>query len=431
MDVKVEEKSALTKKITIILPAEEVSKELDAAYRKLKTDVKLKGFRKGKAPRSILEKNYGEQIRAEVGETLVQSTYFDAVEQEKIDAVVHPEITKHIFSDDGTFIYEAEVDVRPRFELKNYKGLEIEKPELVVEDAEVNEELERLRKEMAPLKSVADRPVRTNDIVIIDFQGFHDGERLKQVGGENFTVDVGAGRNGEEFEGKLVGMRKHDEAVHEIEFPADHKNPVLAGKKVEFKIMVQDVKERVVADLDDEFAKDVGEEFSSLDDLKKYVKEKKLKEKEDALQGDLADKIMKALLEEHDFEVPSRLVRYEIEEHIKQTEESLQRQGITLEAAGINLDEMAAQYKETATRRVRGDFILKRISEQESIKLVDEDINNGLGRIAAQYNMSIDEVKKFFKKREDMLPLINELLNEKILKFLMDQADFKSVAAKG
>jgi trigger factor len=424
MQVTVDEVNKLTRKLKIVLPKEEVEKELDDGFRKVKGEAKIKGFRKGKVPRHILERTYGEQVRAEVAEKLVQATYFDAVEKEKLDVVVHPEIKSPVFGDDGTFSYEAEVDTRPQFELSDYKGLEIEKEEVAVSDEEIDAEVERMRKEMAPLRSAEDRPIQENDIAIVDFDGFHEGEQIKQVHGENVNVDVGTGSYGEEFEKKLVGMQKDEDSSVEVDFTVNAPNPVLAGKKVEFKIKVNDIKERVLPDLDDEFAKDVGDEFDSLDALKKHIRDNKMIEKEQALEGDLTDRVMQKLVEANEFEVPPRLVQYEINEYLNQTEETLKRGGMTLESAGINRAEAEENYRETATKRVMGDFILKRIAEAEEIKVEDEDINNGFARIAKQYNMTVQEVKGYFKSRDDLMPFINELLNEKILRFLRDEAQY-------
>jgi trigger factor len=429
MQVTVNEVGGLTKKLKVVLPKEEVSKELDAGFRKVKNEAKIKGFRRGKVPRHILEKTYGQQVRAEVAEKLVQATYFDAVEKEKLDVVAHPEIKTPVFEEDGSFSYEAEVDTRPQFELADYKGVEIEKEEVAVTEEEINSEIEKLRKEMAPLRSVEDRPVQEGDIAIVDFDGFHEGEQMNQVHGENVNVDVGTGRHGQEFENKLIGMKKGDESSVEVDFTPDSPNPVLAGKKVEFRIKVNDIKERVLPELDDEFAKDAGDEFNSFEALKSHIREKLQAEKEQAQEGDISDRIMAKLIEMNQFDVPSRLVQYEINEYIKQTEETLKRGGLSLETAGINRAEAEERYRETAVKRVRGDFILKKIAELEEIKVLDEDIDSGFARIAQQYNMTIPEVKGYFKSREDMLPFINELLNEKILKFLRAEANYVPVKA--
>ena len=429
MQVNVEDVSSLTKKMTIVLPKDYVEKRLDDAYNNLKSEVSLKGFRKGKIPRKVLEKNYGAKVQYDVAEKMIQDTYFDALEQENIDAVVHPEIKTHKYEDDGSFAYEAEVDIKPQFELGEYKGIEIEKPEIVVSDDEVGKELEELRKQMAPLRSVEDRGIQMDDIAVIDFQGYHNGEPMKQVHGENYSVDVGLGRNGKEFEEQLIGIKKGDDASHEIDFPDHFANPVLAGKKVEFKIHVKDVKERVLPELDDEFAKDVGEEFNSLEDLKNHIREKAIQKREESQRGDFADKIMMTLVEKHDFEVPRRLVAYEINALVKELENNLERQGMTLESAGMNREALAEQYKEAAERRVKGDFIIKKIGEQENIKLENEDVEKGFNRIAEQYQMPVSEVKKYFGNRDDLLPLMNELLNEKILKFLTDAAKIKIIPA--
>lgn len=429
MQVNVEDVSALTKRMNIILSQDYVSKAIETAYDKLKSEVNLKGFRKGKVPRQVLEKNYGPKVQYDVADKMIQDTYFDALEKVNLDAVAHPEIRDYKYEADGSFAYQAEVDVRPQFELGDYKGLEVEQPEVTVTDAEIDQELEALRRQMAPLKSVEERGIAEGDIAIIDFAGFHDGVAMKEVKGENYSVDVGSGRNGKEFETKLVGLRKGEEAVQEVEFPAGFSNPVLAGKKVEFRITVKDVKERLLPALDDDFAKEVGEEFTSLADLKGKIRERRTTQKEEAQRGDLTDRLMAKLLENHPFEVPPRLVAFEIEALIKELEGNLDRQGMTLESAGMTKEKLIEQYKEAAEKRVRGDFLLKKIAEKEQIKLENEDIEKGFQRIADQYNMPMGEVKKFFQSRNELLPFMSELLSEKILSFLIEHTSVKRVAA--
>lgn len=430
MQINVEDVSSLTKKMIITLPPEQVGKELDAAYTKLNAEVSLKGFRKGKVPRKVLEKNYGPKIEYDVAEKLIQESYFDALEKSSIDAVVHPEIKDQNFADDGTFTYSAQVDVKPQFELGTYKGVEIEQTELVVTDAEVDAEIEALRKQMAPLRSVEDRGIQNGDLAVVDFQGYHNGNAMKQVVGENYSIDVGSGQYGKEFEEKLLGLKKGEEATQVTDFPENFANPVLAGKQVEFKINIKDVKERVLPEVDDEFAKDVGAEFKTVDDLKNHIREKGLKKKQDASRGDLTDKLMRALVESHDFEIPPRLIAYEIDALIKELENNLQQQGMTLESAGMNRESLAEQYKDAAEARVKGDFILKKVAEKEEIKLENEDMDKGFARISEQYNMPVGEVKKYFASRDDLLPFMAELLNEKILTFLLDAAEVKVVPAE-
>ncbi len=430
MDIAVENVSDLSRKVTISLPADMVRKALDKSYKKLKKDVKLKGFRRGKIPIAVLEKNFGEQVQGEVGEKLVQETYFDAVEKEGLDPVVHPEIQEVNFGDDGTFTYVAMVDVKPEIDLKGHKGLEIEKPITEVTDAEVDEEIEKLRREQAVLRSADDdHGVVMDDVVIVDFQGFHNGKAMKEVHNEDYSVDVGAKNLGEEFEEKLLGMKKGETTLYEIDFPADYPNPILGGKTVEFKVDVKDIKERIKPELDDEFAKDIDEAHATLADLRAAIMADLKEKKETALEGDLDDRIMHKLIELNPFDIPERLVAYEIQEMIKQTEENLKRSGLTLESAGIKMEDLVARNREVAEKRVQGDFLLKKVAEVEEIKLADEDIERGYQRIAGEYNMTVAEVKGYFKRREEVLPFLNELLNEKILKFLRDEANITEVAA--
>lgn len=424
MEVKVEEISTLSRKVTITLPEEDVQKKLKKAYNKLQKESKMKGFRRGKVPRSIIEKSYKQQVEAEVGEKLVQDTYFDVIEKQEIDPVTHPEILSHNYNEDGSFTYEAQTDVRPEFEVVDYKGIKIEKPVVEVGEKDINIELENLRKQMAPLRSVKDRAVVEGDTVIVDYQGYHKDNPMKNVKNEDYSVDVGAGHMGVEFEQKLVGMNIGEEAAHEVDFPEKHQNPLLAGKKVDFRISVKDIKERVLADLDDEFAKDAGKEFNTLEELKSSIQDRLSAERKENAEGEMTDKVMQALLNANDFEVPKRLVDFEIEQMIMQTEQQLEKSGMNLESAGLSKEMLTESNEPVATQRVRGDFILKKIAETEELKLNDEDMERGFKRIGDQYNMSVAQVKEFFGSRDDLLPFMNELLNEKVLNFLRDEAKF-------
>ncbi len=430
MQVSVEEISPLTRRLEVVLPLEVVARELDTAYEKLKGEVNLKGFRKGKTPRKILEKNYGPKVALEVADRLIQESYFDALEQAKLDAVVHPEVREHRYQDDGTFFYQAEIDVRPVLDLGEYKGIEVELPaESAVSDEDIAADLEKLRRQLAPVQSVGDREILIGNIAVIDFAAYNQGQEIKQVGGRSFSIDVGSGQIGSEFEDRLIGLKAGEEATFTIDFPANFPNLILAGKNVEFQVKVLNVNERVLPELDDEFAKDVRTEFATLADLRDHVRRQRLKAQQNARRGDLIDRMMAKMLKMYDFEVPARLVAYEIEAMIKELESNLKNRGLSLEAAGMNRDSLVAKYQEGATRRVRGDFILKKIAELEGIKLADQDINKGFQRIADQYNMPVPEVKKFFKSRDELMPLLHELLTEKILDFLVGTVKIKTVTA--
>jgi trigger factor len=429
MQVRVEEVSSLTRRLEVVLPREMVAGELNAAYDKLKGEINLKGFRKGKIPRKVLEKNYGPKVQYDVADRLIQESYFDALEKAELDAVVHPEVREHRFEEDGTFFYQAEIDVRPAFELGEYKGVEVEQAELTVSEEDIDAELENLRRQTAPLQSVADRAIAAGDVAAIDFSAFDQGEEMKNVGGRDFSVDVGSGQIGPEFEDNLVGLKAGEEATFTVDFPANFPNMILAGKSIEFKVKVKDVKERILPELDDEFAKDVNAEFTTLAELRDDIRQRRLQALEDGRRGDLVDKVMTEILKNHEFEVPPRLVAYEIEAMIKELETNLENRGLSLEAAGINRDSLVEKYQEGAAKRVRGDFILKKIAAKEEIRVADEDINRGFQRIAEQYNMPVEEVKKYFHSRNELMPFMHELLTEKILDFLVKEARIKTVAA--
>ncbi len=429
MQVNVEESSALGRALTVVIPEKDVKKRLDKAFRKLAGEVEIRGFRKGKAPRKVLEQRYGESVFNEVAEKIVQDTYFDALEETKLEAVVHPDIRSHSFDDAGTFTYVAEIDIKPDFELGTYKGLEVELPELEVTEADIDAKLASMRREMAPLRTVEGRGAAEDDVITIDFTAFENGEEMENVKGTDYPIDIGSGKNGKVFEDAMLGLQTGDDVTKEIEFPVDFANQILAGKNVEFHIKVKDIKERAMAEINDEFAQEVSEDFKTLADLKADIKQKIADEREKGRSGDLTDVMMLKLLENHDFAVPERLVAHEISHHIKQLEDTLERQGMSLEAAGISRDKLIEDYKEDAEKRVKGDFILKKIAEVEDIKVEDDDLTKGFERIAEQYAMTVDDVKKYFARREDLLPFMHEILNEKIVEFLRNESKITYVAA--
>ncbi|MDP2105259.1 MAG: trigger factor, partial [Desulfobulbaceae bacterium] len=374
MEVAVENLSALRKSLKITLPKDVVAPKLDASYNKLQSQVSIKGFRKGKVPMKVLEKSYSDRVKNEVGDALIQETYFDALAKVKLNAVVHPDIKTFTFADDGSFAYEAEVEVKPEFELGAYKDITIEHPEITVTEEEINKALELTRREIAPLQAATGRGVLQDDLIIIDFQGYENGEAMKHVTGHEFPVDIGSGRYGKEFEEMLIGLNKGEETTREVQFPVDFANTTLAGKTVEFKVTVKDIKERLLPAIDDDFAKDVNDEFTTLADLTSSISEKIRKEKEKAMEGDITDKVMMKIVEAHNFDLPARLVAYEIDALAKDFETNLERQNLTLEAIGLSREKLAETYRSAAEKRVKGDFILKKIAEVEDIKLSNEDI---------------------------------------------------------
>ena len=430
MEVVVEDLSSLRKSLKVEVSNGIVAPKLAAAYQKIQGQVSLKGFRKGKTPMKVLEQTYNERVQNEVSEALIQDTYFDALAQTKLDAMVHPDIKSYGFNQDGSFSYVAEIEIRPQFELGAYKGIEIEHPSVTVSEEELNKSLELTRREVAPLRTVSERGVGPDDLLVIDFQGYEDGKELSYVSGVDSPIDVGSGRNGKEFETMLLGLNRDEESHRQVTFPADFASTMLAGKTIDFTVTVKDIKERILPAMDDEFAKDVSDDFSTLAELTAAVRDKIRREKEKSMEGDIADKIMLKLVEAHPFEVPARLVAFEIDAKAKDFEENLKRQNLTLEAIGLSREKLAESYRETSERQVRGEFILKKIAEVEGVKLTNDDIANGYSRIAAQYGMKIDEVKEYFKGRNNMMPFMNELLNEKILEFLRQANPVKFVTAE-
>jgi trigger factor len=220
MEFVVENLSDLTGKLPITLPQDTVGPALEMAYAKINKEVKLKGVRRGKIPRSVLEKNFAEQVQAVVGEKLVQESYFDAVEKEKLDPVVHPEITEHKFNEDGTFVFVAMVDIKPVFDMKEYKGLEIEKPVLTVTDEEIDNELKLLQRHQAALQTAEEgHAIAMDDVAVVDLPGIPRRQAHERSAQRKLQRGYRHATSGQDFEEKLLGLKKGDKTLYEITFP--------------------------------------------------------------------------------------------------------------------------------------------------------------------------------------------------------------------
>ena len=268
MKTNLEDLSPVKKKLEIEIEAGEVAKKIDEAYKDLKKEVKLPGFRPGKAPRTLLERQFGDQVMEDVTRKLVNETFLKAVEETNVFPLNRPVIENGILKADENFSYSVVMEVRPEFDLEGYIGLEVEKEICSVSDEDVDKQLEEIRKSRGTLTSITeDRGIKDDDYAVIEYKGFEDDEPLEGAEGSNFLIQVGAHSFHRDFEKALIGLKKEDESEVKVDFEENHSQPKLAGKSVSFEVKVEDIKEMILPDLDDGFAKDLGADLESLDEL--------------------------------------------------------------------------------------------------------------------------------------------------------------------
>ena len=427
LQVEMESLSEVKRKLRIVVPSDEVVQEVDRAYRELGKRAKVKGFRPGKVPRSILEMYYAKQVEQEVSDSLVRRSLGEALKERDLEPVnlSWPEPPPPVVAGED-YRYSVELEVNPEFTVEDYQGLQLTVPAVEVSDEEVEARLEEIRQGNALLKPPAeDRGAREGDFVVLDYQASFGGKPVAGGKAEGTYMEVGSGKFNEEFERHLLGLKPGGEGRFDVALPDDFANPLLAGKVVEFQVQVHEVKEKVVPELDDTFAQALGGNFKTLADLRTALREDIIKVKERERQALLENQAMDQLLARHQFEVPPTLLAQEQDSMLREQWERLAQYGVN--PAGMDRSKMVEAVKPLAERRVRVKLVLGRIAAQEGFTVEEAEVEAALARIAVHSGKGVPEVRQFYQERDLMGALRRQLQDDKTMKFLLDQASVAAV----
>ena len=412
MSVQVEKLEKNMAKLTIEVAAEDFVKAVEAAYQKNKNSINVPGFRKGKVPRNMIEKMYGKGIfYEEAANALISKEYEKAYEECGEEIVSSPEIDVVAMEEGAPFVFTATVALKPEVKLGKYKGVEIDKVETEVTEDEVMEAINKERENGARIQSVDGRAIQTNDIAVIDFEGFVDGEAFEGGKGEGYELMIGSHSFIDTFEDQLIGKNTGDEVEVNVTFPEDYHAADLAGKPAMFKVKINDVKEKILADLDDEFASEVSD-FDTLEeykaDVKKGLEEKKANAAKDTKQMAVID----AIIEDSEMEIPDAYVKTVQKQMVNEFAQRIQMQGISYEQylslMGSTPEAMEDQVKPQAIKRIQSRLVLEAIAEAEKIEATEEDFEAEITKLAEAYQMSADKAKAMVGedgKKEIMLDL--------------------------
>jgi trigger factor len=422
-NIQMESLSDIKRKLQIVVPSAEVTAEFNRVYKDLGKRVKVKGFRPGKVPRSVLEMYYKKQVQEEVSDALVRRSLGDALKEQSLEAVGFnwPEpLPPVVLGED--FRYQVEVEVPPDFTAHDYRGLKLEDPGLEISDDQVESRLEEIRQSNAMLEPLKEsRDVQEGDFVVLDYQGFFAGEALSEAKAENSYLEVGAGKFNLDFEKNLIGLAPLQESRFAVELPANFFNPLLAGKLIDFQVKVQEVKEKVVPELDDAFAQSLGGNFQILADLREAIRDDIIKSKERERQGRLEEQALDQLIAAHPFEAPPSLIRQEQEGILRDQVQFMQSQGLNMQ--GMDMEKMLEHMKPKAERRVRVRLIFDKIAAQENVALEEGDLEEGLARIAERSHRSAAQVRQFYEENHLMEGLRRQLRDEKVMELIVAAAE--------
>ena len=398
MSLQVEKLEKNMAKLTIEVPAEEFEKALEAAYQKNKNKISLPGFRKGKAPRAMIEKMYGKEVFYEdAANEIIPDAYEKALEECTEDIVSSPKIDVTQIEAGKSFIFTAEVALKPEVTLGTYKGVEVDKVEIEVSDEEVDAQIERERESNARTISVEDRAVKDGDMTVIDFEGFVDGVAFEGGKGENYPLTIGSGAFIPGFEEALVGAEIGKETDVNVTFPEDYQASELAGKAAVFKCTVKEIKEKQLPELDDEFAAEVSE-FDTLAEYKEDVKKNLMTKKEDAAKAAKEDAVIDAIVEAAQMEIPDAMVETQQRQMVEEFAQRIQSQGLSMEQymqfTGLTPAAMIEQVKPQALKRIQSRLVLEAVVAAEKIEATDADFEDEVKVMAEAYQMEADKVKE-------------------------------------
>lgn len=406
--------------------ADEFEKGVEKAYRKNVGKINIQGFRKGKAPRKIIERYYGAEIFYEDAVNIVlPDAYDNAVKENNIFPVDQPEIDIKGEIEKGKDItFTAKVTVKPEFELGEYKGVKAQKVTSRVLKKDIEAELEKKREMNSRMVPVEDRPVEKDDVANIDFEGFCDGVPFDGGKGEGFDLTIGSGQFIPGFEEQLIGKNIGDEVDVNVTFPEEYHAEDLKGKPALFKVKINSIKVKELPELDDEFAKDVSE-FDTLEDLKKDIKENLSKAGKENAAHKTEENVINAVCDATEIDIPDAMINSQIDKMLRDFDMNMRYQGLNLEQylkyTGMTVDKMREQFKDDAAKNVKTSLVLEKICEAEGIDASEDEINKEYESMAESNGMKIEDIKKYVSEDD-----VKETIKARnTIKFLVDNANFK------
>lgn len=415
--------------LNISVDAETFAKALDVAFKKNAKKLNVPGFRKGKAPKGIIQRMYGEDV---FYDEALNEVYPDEMENAQKEAGIEVVDFQDIEFDlksigkDGVE-FTVKVTVKPEAEVKDYKGIKVEKTQIAVTAEDIDADIEQMRMRVSTMETVTDRAAQMDDIVTFDFDGYVDGEQFEGGKADSYSLKLGSNQFIPGFEEQIVGKNVEEDFDVNVTFPEDYHAENLKGKEAVFKCKIHEIKNRVLPELDDEFAKDVSE-FDSLDELKADVEKKLTEQREKQAQNEVENKILDVLIENTDVTIPQAMIETKIDDNIRDFSYSMQMQGLSVDQymqyANLTPETLRENYKEQSEKQVKLRLALEKIAAVEGLEPTDEDVENQFKEYAEMYSMDVDKVKAAIPVEE----LKKDLRVKKASEFVIENADVTVVA---
>lgn len=424
MKIDIDEVSSVQRKVRVELPAERVASEFSRAYGNLGRRVRVKGFRTGKIPRSVLQGIYGDEVKGEVRSHLVEESLGEIIRERNLQIVSRPEVEADDVSESGGFSFSAIFEIKPEIALQDYVGIEVEKPKLSITDDQVADALGRLQESHARLEPVSGRDVvQSGDFVTLDFDGSVDGKPFAGSKGQNYLLEVGGGNALPQFEEAVIGLKLNEPRTAQVTYPENYPNREIAGKAVEFSLIARDIKQKVLPTLDDEFAKDHGE-CASLDELKERLRGRLAAEIEHYQNEDLKEKIISRLIETHQFTVPPSMVERQTRYLLERYQRQMSAQG---GEAAPPVEEARKTLEGRAMRQVQATLLVEKIAQLEKIEVSDKEVQERVDTLARAAAEQARSIREFYARPDARDELRAQLVFDRTVDFLLQRARVKEV----
>ena len=427
MKIDIDELSLVQRKVRVELPVETVSSEFSRAYKNLGQRVRVKGFRTGKIPKTVLQGIYGDEVKGDVRSHLVEESLGEVIREKGLQIVSRPEVEADDLSEDGVFSFSAVFEVKPEIVVNDYLGIQVERVKLSISDEQVEEALQRLQEGHARLEPVSERDVvQKGDFVTLDFEGAIDGKPFAGGKGENYALEVGAGHALPQFEEAVVGLKVSERQNVQVNYPESYPNKEIAGKAVDFFLVVREIKQKVLPSLDDEFAKDHGE-CASLNELKERIRGRLADELKRYQDEELKEKIISRLIEAHSFATPPSMVERQTRYLMERYQTQVQNQASSEGGDTAPMEEARKTLEARAMRQVQATLLVERIAQLEKIEISDKEVQERIDHLARAAGERAKTVREIYTRPDPRDDLRSQLVFDRTVAFLLERAKIKDV----
>ena len=404
MSVQVEKLEKNMAKLTIEVSSEEFENAIAKAYKKNKNKISMPGFRKGKAPRAMIEKMYGKGIFYEdAANSIIPDAYADAAKESELEIVAQPEIDVTQIESGKPFIFTATVALKPEVTLGEYKGIEVEKKEVEVTDEEVEAEINKVRESNARMLDIDDRATQDGDTVLIDFDGYVDGKQFEGGKADDYSLGLGSHSFIDNFEEQLVGKNIGDDVEVNVTFPENYQAEELQGKPAVFKVKIKEIKVKELPELDDDFAQDVSN-FDTIAEYKEDLKKKLTENKEEALKREREEAVIGKIIENAQMDIPEQMVDAQTRQMTQEFAQRLSSQGLSIDQymqfTGLTPQKMIEELKPQALKRIQSRLVLEAVVAAENIETTEEELDKEIENMASMYQMEVDKLKEVIGEEE-------------------------------